>query len=169
MLREGQRFVASALAADASHYAVHKWYAIAVSSTSSYDGTKAQIEQSFVVREHFAKACELNPLDATSRHLLGLWYFEVASLSWGTRKLAAAIFASPPHGTYEEALAHFQLAEGIEPGFYLRNRLYLAKCQKELRDKPSAKQWAAAALELPVANHDDRTAAAEAKALLGSL
>lgn len=98
-----------------------------------------------------------------------MWYFEVASLSWGTRKLAAAIFASPPHGTYEEALAHFQLAEGIQPGFYVRNRLMLAKCQKELRDKAAAKKWADLALELPVVNHDDRTAADEAKALLGAL
>ena len=42
----------------------------------------------------------------------------------------AAIFASPPSGTYEEALGHFQLAEGISPGFYIRNRLMIAKCQQ---------------------------------------
>ena len=85
------------------------------------------------------------------------------------RKIAAAIFASPPTATMDEALGHFQLAEGIQPGFYVRNRLMIAKCNKELRDKPAAKKWAALALELPTANHDDRTAADEAKALLASL
>ena len=45
----------------------------------------------------------------------------------------------------------------------------LAKCQKELRDKPAARKWASLALELPNVNHDDRTAADEAKALLASL
>ena len=45
----------------------------------------------------------------------------------------------------------------------------LARCHKELRDKPAARKWAGLALELPVSNHDDRTAAEEAKALLNSL
>lgn len=125
--------------------------------------------QSLIVREHFVKAAELNPLDATTRYALGVWYFEVASLSWTMRKLAAAIFASPPQGTFEEALAHFDLAESISPGFYVRNRLMIAKCQQQLRDKPAARRWAALALELPAANHDDRTAAADAKQLLSAL
>ena len=85
------------------------------------------------------------------------------------RKVAAALFASPPQGTYDEALAHFQLAEGIQPGFYLRNRLMIAKCNRELRDRPGARKWAALALELPIGNHDDETAAAEATALLKAL
>ena len=59
-----------------------------------------------------------------------MWYWEVASLSWGMRKIAATIFAAPPTGTYDEALAHFQLAEGITPSFYVRNRLMLAKCTR---------------------------------------
>ena len=100
MLREGLTHVTAALESEdgASNFAVHKWYAIALNATSGYEGTKATIEKSFVVKEHFGKACELNPLDATSRHLLGLWYWEVAGLSWAMRKLAAAVFASPPRG-----------------------------------------------------------------------
>ena len=158
-----------ALALEPSNFACHKWYAIALSQTSAYEGTKATIEKSFVVRTHFVKACELNPLDATSRHALGMWYWEVASLGWATRKVAATIFASPPVGNYDEALAHFQLAEGIAPGFYARNRLMLAKCQKELRDKPAAKKWAALTIELPTINHDDQTAQDDARAMLKTL
>ena len=100
----------------------HGRYAIAISQTSAFEGTKATITKSFVVKaclspqppplhhpcfsaaprlhlrrtspalrqspipfssqEHFAKAVELNPRDPTSRHLLGVWFFEVASLSW---------------------------------------------------------------------------------------
>jgi hypothetical protein len=36
--------------------------------------------------------------------------------------VAAAIFASPPTGTYAEAKEHFAAAEKIEPGFYVKNR-----------------------------------------------
>ena len=169
LLYEGFELVSAALERHPTHWACHKWYAILLSMTSGYEGTKATITKSVAVREHFEKAAELNPLDATSRHALGLWFWEVASLSWTMRKLAAAIFASPPAGTYDEALSHFQLAEGIEPGFYLRNRLMIAKCYQQLRDKAQAKKWAKAALELTVTNHDDETAAADAKQLLASL
>lgn len=166
LLYEGLEHVTLALnhgVGGAQNAYVHKWYAIAVSNTSGYEGTKVTIEKSLVVKEHFAKAAELNPLDATTRHALGLWYWEVASLSWAKRKLAAAVFASPPTGTYDEALSHFQLAEGISPGFYIRNRLMIAKCQLQLRDKAGAKKWAKLATELPITNHDDETAAAEAR------
>ena len=35
-------------------------------------------------------------------------------------QVAAAIFASPPMGTHAEALEHFNLAEDISPGFYIK-------------------------------------------------
>jgi hypothetical protein len=131
---------------------------------------QATITKSLIVKEHFAKAAELNPMDATSRHALGMWHWEVASLSWAMRKIAAAVFASPPNATYDEALAHFQLAEGIQPGFYIRNRLMIAKCQLELRDKPGARKWAQLATELPIQNtYDDKKAVDEAKQMLAKL
>ena len=40
------------------------------------------------------------------------------------RKVAAAIFASPPTGTYAEAKEHFATAETTEPGFYVKNRCH---------------------------------------------
>ena len=57
-------------------------------------------------------------------------YFEVAGLSWTLRKIAAAVFASPPTGTYDEALAHFMAAEKINPGFYIKNRLMIGECER---------------------------------------
>jgi len=35
------------------------------------------------VREHFEEAVRLAPADATSRHLLGLWFYEAAGLVAG--------------------------------------------------------------------------------------
>lgn len=173
LLYEGLEHVSAALnegAGGKENAYVHKWYAIAVSQTSSYEGTKATITKSLIVKEHFATAADLNPMDATTRHALGMWYWEVASLSWAMRKIAAAVFASPPNATYDEALAHFQLAEGIAPGFYIRNRLMIAKCQLALRDKPNARKWAQLATELPIQNqYDDKKAVDEAKQMLASL
>jgi hypothetical protein len=48
------------------------------------------------------KALELDPSDQTPPFLLGLWSYEVASIGWMTRKLAATFFAEPPTATYEQ-------------------------------------------------------------------
>ena len=41
---------------------------------SSYEGLKERISRSFDVKKHIERACELNPKDGTSFHLLGYWY-----------------------------------------------------------------------------------------------
>ena len=51
-------------------------------------------------------------------------------------QVAAAIFASPPTGTYAEAKEHFATAETTEPGFYVKNR-----CHQATAAPPSAPQW----------------------------
>lgn len=87
----------------------HKWHAILLTETGQFEGTSATIKNSFVVREHFERAVDLSPADATSRHLLGLWCFEVAKLSWLEQKAAAAFFATPPQATFAEAATHFEV------------------------------------------------------------
>ena len=51
LLLEGLRYATAALEADGAHFAPHKWYAILVSLTSGFEGTKATIHKSFVVKE----------------------------------------------------------------------------------------------------------------------
>jgi hypothetical protein len=50
---------AVALAPD--DYACHKWVAITLSSIGDYEGTKASIQNAYVVREYFDTALRLNP------------------------------------------------------------------------------------------------------------
>lgn len=50
-----------------------QWYAILLDIVGGYEGTKKRIENAYVVKEHFQKANELNPEDATSLHTLGFW------------------------------------------------------------------------------------------------
>lgn len=60
------------------------------------------------------KAIEYNPKDGYAHYVLGRWCFQVASVGWIQRKAAAALFASPPESTYEQALEHFFTAESRE-------------------------------------------------------
>lgn len=45
-------------------------------------------------------------------------FFSFANVPWYQRKIASVIFATPPSGTFEEALENFLLAEKLEPNFY---------------------------------------------------
>jgi len=153
--------VQRAMELDPRNFAARKWAGIVVSEASGLEGTKASIQQSFVVRAHFEAAVDLNPRDPTSRHLLGLWHYEVASISWATAKVAAALFSTPPSSTYDEALRHLLAAEEIQPGFYKKNQLLIAKALVRKGNTDEACRWLDAAAALPVLNADDEAAHAE--------
>ncbi len=99
------------------------------SVAGDYKSTKEQLQNSFKIRACFNRALELNPSDATTAHLIGMWlvmghdeclergltgswsrcaYF--ASMSYATRAVASLLFASPPSSTHEEALRYLLLA-----------------------------------------------------------
>mmetsp|Transcript_4956 Transcript_4956/g.16101 ORF Transcript_4956/g.16101 Transcript_4956/m.16101 type:complete len:296 (+) Transcript_4956:38-925(+) len=154
-----------ALAADEACAPCHKWYAILLSDVGAFGGTTEKIKNSFRIAEHFEKAVALAPTDATSRHLLGVWCFEVAKLSWIEKKAAAALFAAPPQATYEQALDHFAAAEQMDPGFYPKNRLMLARtCQKLGRDG-EAREWRARCLRSEARTPEDAETLEEAEKL----
>ncbi|KAJ8302917.1 hypothetical protein KUTeg_019313 [Tegillarca granosa] len=70
---EAYGYVQQALKINKNNYACHKWYAILLDYTGEYEGTKKRISNAYLVKEHFLKAIELNPKDATSIHSLGYW------------------------------------------------------------------------------------------------
>jgi len=140
-----------------------------------------KISNAYIVQDHFKKACELNPADATSRHLMGRWCWAFAELSYMEKKVAGLVFGTPPESSYDEALDNFVRAEvgwfgqnGLnraqecDPGFWIRNRLMIAKCLIKLKRQDEARPWLErAATAVPPRTDDDHAAVAEAKKLLG--
>lgn len=85
-------------------------------------------------------AIKLMPKDGTSYYLLGEWHYSVFMTSWMEKKIASVIFATLPDADLEEALKMFQKAEEVEPGFYSKNLVLLAKTLIALkRDEELAK------------------------------
>eukprot|EP00127_Corallochytrium_limacisporum_P006232 Clim_evm8s222 gene=Clim_evmTU8s222 len=166
-IREAQNLATEALAMDQDNdFAVHKWYAITLSALGDFLATKEKIGNIMKIREHFDKACELNPQDPTSRHLLGMWCVGVSEVAWYERRIAAAIFGTIPESTWEEALQHFVEAEKLEPGFYKKNQVMIGKCYLKMGKPEEAKPWLEKALKLPIVDADDQGAQDEAKDLL---
>nr|XP_020660627.1 regulator of microtubule dynamics protein 1 [Pogona vitticeps] len=153
---EALDYAEKALKKDPSCFSVHKWYGICVSDVGEYEGIKKKIANAFVIKEHFQKAIELNPKDATSLHLMGIWCYTFAEMPWYQSKIAAILFSTPPSSSYQEALNYFQKAEDVEPNFYSKNLLFLGKTYMKLNNRKMALLWLTKAKERVAHTEEDK-------------
>ncbi|XP_071958331.1 regulator of microtubule dynamics protein 1-like [Antedon mediterranea] len=166
---EALEYSKRALELDDTNFACHKWYAICISDVGDYEGSKKKILNAFKIQEHFKKAIELNPKDATSYHLLGLWCFTFADLPWYQKKAAAVIFTTPPESSFEEALSYFSKAEEVEPNFYSKNLLMLGKTYIKLNNLKMALLYLTKARDYPAKTEEDLKVREETEQLLPKL
>lgn len=145
---------------------LYRWAGTVLGAAGAWQSTREVIRNSFLVREDWERAVALNPTDATARHLLGRWAFEVARTPGWKRAVARTLYASPPTSTLGEALQHFLAAEAISPGYWASNQLWLGLTYEALGDGGEAARWAASALSLPVNSSEDRETRKESLALL---
>ncbi|XP_012665952.1 regulator of microtubule dynamics protein 1 [Otolemur garnettii] len=166
LVYEALEYAKRALEKNESNFAVHKWYAICISDVGDYEGIKVKIGNAYIIKEHFEKAIELNPKDATSIHLMGIWCYTFAEMPWYQRRIAKILFATPPSSTYEEALRYFHRAEQVDPNFYSKNLLLLGKTYLKLHNKKLAAFWLMKAKDYPAHTEEDKQVHTEAAQLL---
>nr|XP_009932711.1 PREDICTED: regulator of microtubule dynamics protein 2 [Opisthocomus hoazin] len=141
---------------DASSAESHQWFAVMCGYMSQFDSVQNKIRNGYLFKEHLDKAIELKPQDPFLYYLNGRWCYSVAQLSWIEKKVAAALFGTPPTSTVEEALQYFLKAEEMRPGYSKYNYVYLAKCYKDLGQKNNALKYCDSALSiLSVTNERD--------------
>nr|XP_024106356.2 regulator of microtubule dynamics protein 1 isoform X4 [Pongo abelii] len=168
LVYEALEYAKRALEKNESSFAAHKWYAICLSDVGDYEGIKAKIANAYIIKEHFEKAIELNPKDATSIHLMGIWCYTFAEMPWYQRRIAKMLFATPPSSTYEKALSYFHRAEQVDPNFYSKNLLLLGKTYLKLHNKKLAAFWLMKAKDYPAHTEEDKQIQTEAAQLLTS-
>ncbi|XP_023776843.1 regulator of microtubule dynamics protein 1 [Cyanistes caeruleus] len=162
-------YAKKALEKNESNSAAHKWYGICLSDVGDYEGIKTKIGNAIIIKEHFQRAIELNPKDATTIHLIGIWCYSFAEMPWYQRKIAATLFATPPTSTFQEALRYFHMAEEADPNFYSKNLLFLGKTYLKLNNKKMALLWLSKAKEYPAQTEEDKQVQKEALELLNSI
>ncbi|XP_037075783.1 regulator of microtubule dynamics protein 1-like [Pollicipes pollicipes] len=165
-LQEGLTTVERAMALDNHHPNCHKWMAIYLNAITKLQGSRAQIEKGPVIKEHMLKACEYGPSDPTNWHLIGMWAFTVADISWTMRKLAQVVYGEPPKATFQEALEYFLKAEEAKPGSYSMNLLMIGKSYQKIKDNENAIKYLKMTRDYPVRTSDDKQAHKEAVDLL---
>uniref|UniRef100_A0A8C5WGS6 Regulator of microtubule dynamics protein 1 n=1 Tax=Leptobrachium leishanense TaxID=445787 RepID=A0A8C5WGS6_9ANUR len=166
---ESREFAIKALEKDELCWAAHKWYAVCLSDVGDYEGIKVKIGNAYIIKDHFQRAVELNPKDATTIHLIGLWYYMFADMPWYQKKIASTLFAALPPATYEEALLYFQKAEEVDPNFYSKNLLYLGKSYLKLKNQELGLYWISKAKDYPARSEEDQQVHKEASDILKSL
>jgi len=155
-LEKGKNLIESALVlpGGTENAGVYKWRAIFIAEASRSKSPKERIALAFEIKTNAERAMQLDPSDGVPCFILGNWCYEVANISWIQRKVAAAIFATPPTATYDDAIAHFLKCEELTPDFK-RNRYGLVQCYEAKADKANAKLWAHRAVEVKVISRAD--------------
>ncbi|NXB15098.1 RMD2 protein, partial [Rhagologus leucostigma] len=155
---------------------VHSWinaswdgFAIMCGYMSQFESVQNKIRNGYLFKEHLDKAIELKPQDPFLYYLNGRWCYSVAQLSWIEKKVAAALFGTPPTSTVEEALQNFLKAEEMHPGYSKCNYVYLAKCYKDLGQKNNALKYCDSALSILSVTNEDKEAQKDLEALLLTL
>ncbi|NXS09117.1 RMD1 protein, partial [Neodrepanis coruscans] len=147
-------YAKKALEKNESNFAAHKWYGICLSDVGDYEGIKTKIGNAIVIKDHFQRAIELNPKDATTIHLIGIWCYSFAEMPWYQRKIASTLFATPPTSTFQEVC--FSYVYAADPNFYSKNLLYLGKTYLKLNNKKMALLWLSKAKEYPAQTEEDK-------------
>lgn len=161
-IREGFKCAKEALELNEQNFASHKWYAVLLDADSELDGIKPRASNLEKVKFHMEQAVKLNPMDPTSWYMLGQFEFSLADMPWFQRKIVETLFATPPSGSFQNALDNFLKAEEIKADFFAMNKLMIGKCYLKLKNMEKAKEYIELATNVTVNNADDKQCKEEA-------
>jgi hypothetical protein len=133
------------------------------------EGTRFKVENAMRFRDLVRTAIEADAGDNVARHMMGRWCYDVANVSWATRKLGEALFGTIPSTSMEEALEHFEAAERIKPAKWLENMLWIAKCHAKMGERERARRVLEQARSVPRRTKDDEEVQESISRLMASL
>lgn len=142
--------------------------AIAMGRMALISGAKDKVAASKDVKKYAELAIKLNPNMAQAYHVLGKWNFEVANLNAFERGAAKMLFGGLPDGSLQNAIANYEKARQLDPGFLL-NYYELARAYKENDEQDKAIEVLKKALTLRNVTQDDASIKADCKKMLDDL
>ena len=128
---KGFEYAKEALSINSNNGYANFWYAAYIGKIGLLEGTKQKILNSYKVKEYGMKAIKLVPEYEHCHHLMGRWHYELAELSWFETSIASLIYATPPKGSYKNAVELFKKAIEINP-IEIRHHYWLANTYKAL-------------------------------------
>ena len=143
-----------------NNFAAQKWTGVLLGSYGDFIPTKQKIANAYTIRDHFAKAVELNPKDSTSHYCLAKWCWSMIQISWIERQAANILFGAPPKCTLDEAKESLLKSTSIDDTVYADT--LLGDVFKEEKQWAEAKRWYAKAAACPAVTEAQKRQRAEA-------
>ncbi|MBC8196367.1 MAG: hypothetical protein H8E60_00620 [Candidatus Marinimicrobia bacterium] len=154
-----------ALKLDPESPRANHWYAVLIGKIGILEGTEQKIINSYEVKEYAEKAIRLDSNYDGTYHLMGRWHFNIADLSWFERTIAGWVYATPPNGSFEEAVEFFKKAIVSKPD-EIRHFVWLGKSYLKLDNESEANKAFSDALKFTPNDDSDKILLKQAKELL---
>ena len=151
------------LSSKANHY-----YAVIIGRKGVLEGTKQKIINSYEVKKYCLKAIELDSTYDNSYHVMGRWHYNVADLSWVERNIASLAYATPPVGSFAEAINYFKSAKNLNPDD-IRHYLWLGKSYLANYESDEARNILKEGMKIETTNESDNILKNKIKELLSKL
>lgn len=144
----------------------HKYYAICQGIITDWVSFSEAATLGNEYKKHMERALELKPDAAYLNHLYGRFLFSIANLGWMQRKAAIMMYGLPQSLSLDDAIAWFEKAEDLEPGFSNLNPFYTAKCYISKGQIEMAADYLRKAVSGPGSSFEENEVRTEAEQLL---
>ena len=147
---------------------VNHWYAVLIGKIGILEGTEQKIINSYEVEKYAKISIKLDPDYDGTYHLMGRWHYNIADLSWFEKTIAGLVYATPPEGSFDQAIDFFKKAI-VAKDDEVRHYLWLGKSYYELSDYAKAKKACEDALKISPQNDSDKILQNQARELLADI
>ncbi len=148
--------------------ATYAYLAMSYGNQALYEGGKAKIKLAHKIEDNAKKSIQINPDQYLSYVILGIYYRQIADLSWFERMFANAFFGDVPDGSFEQSVNMLQKALKIKPNTIVAS-YQLAQTYKAMGDTDKEKKILTELLNYPQKNFRDKFAIRKAKKRLSQL
>lgn len=133
-------------------------------------GARDRVKYAGDVRTHALEALKHDPRHGGALHVMGMWHYNVMTLSGLARTFAKTFLGGAVFGSanWEEAQRYMEQAVAAEPNRAV-HRLDLGKVYKERGNKAKAREQWEAAQRMPAVDYNDRRYKQEAQELAAKL
>ncbi len=148
--------------------ASYAYLAMSYGNQALYEGGKTKIKLAHKIEENAKKSLQINPNLYLSYVILGIYYRQIADLSWFEKIFANTFFGDVPEGTFDQSVDMFKKALELKPGTIVAS-FQLALTYKAMDKTDKEKQLLEKLITYPQKNFRDKFAIKKAKRRLNNL
>jgi tetratricopeptide (TPR) repeat protein len=142
--------------------ATYAYLAMSYGNQALYEGGKEKIKLAHKIEDNAKKSIQMNPGQYMPYVILGIYYRQIADLSWFERMFANTFFGNVPDGSFEQSIAMFQKALALKPNTIVAS-FQLSLTYKAMGDNKKEKYLLQELINYPEKNFRDKFALKKAK------